>query len=173
MKTIYIITASIRENRIGSDVTNFVVEHFETKHDVVEIDLKDWLLPYVDGGVPAAAGGDYETKGADLWAAKIDEADGFIFVTPEYNASIPAQLKTSLDAIYDEWLEKSALIVSYSGSKGGGASSANHLTDILNRLKMNVAEPVSLAGWGTEHHDEDQYNQQLSSGFKEFEQLLS
>jgi NAD(P)H-dependent FMN reductase len=35
-------------------------------------------------------------------------ADAFIFVTPEYNHSIPAALKNALDFVYSEWNNKAA-----------------------------------------------------------------
>jgi len=123
--------------------------------------------------MPSASDGDYETEGANDWAEVIADADAFIFVTPEYNASIPSQLKNNIDVIYDEWLEKAAMVISYSGSKAGGASAASHLQDILQRLKMTIVDPVSLCGWGTDFDDKDTYKQQIRDGFEQLESLLN
>lgn len=62
--------------------------------------------------------------------------DAFIFVTPQYNWSIPASLKNALDYLFHEWKGKPAGIVSY-GSRGGGKA-ADHLKGILTGLKMVV-----------------------------------
>ena len=174
MATIYIITSSIRKQRIGGDVADFVEAQLKLDdHQLVRVDLSDWPLPYVDGPQPSATSDDYQTKGANDWAEYVARADGFVFVTPEYNATIPAQLKTNLDAIYDEWLDKKAVVVSYSGSKGGGASSANHLKDILERLKMQVVAPVSLKSWDTDYVDEQQYASDITAAATELDKLLN
>ena len=52
------------------------------------------------------------------WAEKIKSLDAFIFVTDEYNHSLPAALKNALDDLYAEWNNKAAGFVSY-GSAGG------------------------------------------------------
>jgi len=174
MATIHIITCSIRQQRIGGDVTDFVETHLELgDHQLKRVDLKDWPLPYVDGAMPSATSDDYQTKGANDWAKHVAKADGFVFVTPEYNASIPAQLKTNLDAIYDEWLEKKAMVVSYSGSRAGGASAAGHLADILARLKIDVVSPLSLKSWGTEYADEEQYAADIKAAADELSSRLA
>jgi NAD(P)H-dependent FMN reductase len=48
----------------------------------------------------------------------ISRFDGFIFVTAEYNHSVPGALKNALDFLYAEWNNKAAGFVSY-GSAGG------------------------------------------------------
>jgi NAD(P)H-dependent FMN reductase len=47
----------------------------------------------------------------------VAEFDGYIFVTAEYNRSIPAVLKNALDYAYPEWNKKPAAFVGY-GSVG-------------------------------------------------------
>lgn len=74
----------------------------------------------------------------------IDEADGFVFVTPEYNRSIPASLKNAIDYLAAEWKEKQAAIISY-GYIDGGKSAARHLQDIFDWLKIrNVGEEMNV-----------------------------
>ena len=75
--------------------------------------------------------------------------DAFIFVTPQYNWSIPASLKNALDYLYYEWVGKPAGIVSY-GSRGGGKA-ADHLKGVLEGLRMRVVGtapglPVKFTG---------------------------
>ncbi len=53
-----------------------------------------------------------------MWAAKIDSFDAYDFVTAEYNHGIPGALKSAIDFLYREWINKAAGFVSY-GSAGG------------------------------------------------------
>jgi NAD(P)H-dependent FMN reductase len=66
----------------------------------------------------------------------VQQYDAFIFVTPQYNWSIPASLKNALDYLFHEWAGKPAGIVSY-GSKGG-VKAAEHLRSVLTGLRMRV-----------------------------------
>jgi NAD(P)H-dependent FMN reductase len=66
--------------------------------------------------------------------------DGYIFVTPEYNAGYPAALKNAIDYLYHEWTGKPAMIISYGA--GGGASAGHQLHEILTRLKFNTVNDV-------------------------------
>lgn len=84
-------------------------------------DFRDFEMPLYDGddekerGFPA---------GADALKAAVEQADGILIATPEYNYSIPGTLKNALD-----WLSryrplptvgKSALLLSASPSLCGG-----------------------------------------------------
>jgi NAD(P)H-dependent FMN reductase len=74
----------------------------------------------------------------------VADADGFVFVTPEYNRSIPASLKNAVDFLVVEWTEKPAAIVSY-GYIDGGKSAARHLGDIFSWLKIdNVGQEMAV-----------------------------
>ncbi|KAJ5658158.1 NADPH-dependent FMN reductase [Penicillium longicatenatum] len=77
------------------------------------------------------------------WSALVRRYDAFVFVTPQYNRSIPAVLKNALDYLYHEWAGKPAGIVSYGGHGGGKAS--EHLRGILAGLRMRpTATTVAL-----------------------------
>ena len=75
-----------------------------------------------------------ESPAARTWAAKVAELDGFLFVTPEYNRSIPAVLKNALDYAYREWNRKPAAFVGYGPL--GAARSIEHLRLMLVELQM-------------------------------------
>lgn len=64
----------------------------------------------------------------------------YIFVTPQYNWSIPAALKNALDYLFHEWAGKPAAIVSYENK--GGPKAANHLCAIMAGLHMRLLETV-------------------------------
>ena len=111
--------AGIGRERVGAD--------FEV------VDLKDWPLPMdAEPGVPAL--GVYEHESTRAWSAKVAGANGFVFVTPQYNWGYPAPLKNALDHLYDEWAGKPALIVTYGGHTGDKC--ARQLRQVLHGLKM-------------------------------------
>ncbi|ULQ57077.1 NAD(P)H-dependent oxidoreductase [Flavihumibacter rivuli] len=69
----------------------------------------------------------------------------FIFVTPEYNGSIPGVLKCLMDSsdIQPTWWGKKALLVGVSTGRAGNLRGMEHLTGILNYLKV-VVHPNKL-----------------------------
>ena len=71
---------------------------------------------------------------AIAWQNKLATFDAFIFVTPEYNRSIPGALKNALDQAYKEWVRKPAAIVGYGMT--GAARAAEHLRTIAIELQM-------------------------------------
>ncbi|MBL7911185.1 MAG: NAD(P)H-dependent oxidoreductase [Bacteroidia bacterium] len=63
----------------------------------------------------------------------------FIFVVPEYNGSFPGILKTFLDSVSPkEWNFKDVCLVGVSTGRAGNLRGLEHLTGILNYLKMHV-----------------------------------
>jgi NAD(P)H-dependent FMN reductase len=138
-KKITLIVGSTRQNRVGGHVANWLVGVAKAAGTELEIiDLKEENLPLFDGNSPAYF--PPETDAAKAWAAKISEKEAFIFVTAEYNRSIPAPLKNALDTVFKEWADKPAAIVSY-GYVDAGASVTKHLVDVLSWLKLNIVEP--------------------------------
>jgi NAD(P)H-dependent FMN reductase len=72
----------------------------------------------------------------------------FIFVVPEYNGSFPGILKTFLDSMHPrEWNDKDACLVGIADGRAGNLRGMEHLTGILNYLKMHVYHdklPISV-----------------------------
>jgi NAD(P)H-dependent FMN reductase len=132
-----IIIGSTRPGRKAPTVARWVLEHASERDDAHYelVDIADYDLPLFDEtGVPSF-GGSYEKSHTNAWASKISEFDGFIFVTPEYNHSVPGALKNAVDFINREWNNKAAAFVSYGGS-AGGARAIEHLRLILAELQV-------------------------------------
>jgi NAD(P)H-dependent FMN reductase len=55
-------------------------------------------------------------------AIRVASADGYLFVVPEYNLSVPAVVKNALDLLAHEADAKPASIVSYSDTFNGGVT---------------------------------------------------
>lgn len=143
-----IIIGSIREGRLGSAVARWVHELAlgrgsvaAKEHEYELIDLKHYPLPLIDAEViPGAAKGDYVDPQVQAWADTIAGFDAFVFVSPEYNGSIPGPFKNAFDSIYQEWLNKPVVLVVYSFSAGKSVAASWRVP--LNRLKMEVVQPV-------------------------------
>ncbi len=73
--------------------------------------------------------------------AEIHQCDGVLFVTPEYNRSIPGVLKNALDHGsrpygHNAWAKKPAAIIGISPSPVGTALAQQHLRGVLAALDM-------------------------------------
>jgi NAD(P)H-dependent FMN reductase len=64
----------------------------------------------------------------------------FVFVMPEYNGSFPGILKLMIDNsdIKQCWWYKKAMLVGVADGRAGNLRGLDHMTNILNYLKMNV-----------------------------------
>ena len=86
----------------------------------------------------------YENSGKNpefnLHKERMDSADKFIFIVPEYNGSFPGVLKTFIDGLGwpNSLTKKKAAIVSISDGSLGGAHAASHLIDIFHYLNCYV-----------------------------------
>lgn len=87
---------------------------------------------------------------SELINSYVSQVRKFIFVSPEYNGSFPGILKTFLDSISPrEWADKDACLVGVSDGRAGNLRGMDHLTGILNYLKMHVFHnklPISVIG---------------------------
>jgi len=132
---IAIIIGSTRDARFGDKPAKWVYDIASARSDIdVElVDLKDWPLPFFNE-VASNAWAPTQNEVGQRWQKKVGEFDGYVFVTAEYNRSIPAALKNALDFAYPEWNKKAAAYVGY-GSVGG-ARAIEHLRNISVELQM-------------------------------------
>ncbi len=145
MTKIAIILGSTRPGRNGEAVAKWVLEKASARTDATYelVDLADYPLPHLDEAMPPSLG-QYANDHTKQWASKIDEFDGYIFVTPEYNHSTSGVLKNAIDYLYSEWNNKAAGFVSY-GSVGG-TRAVEHLRLVAAELKMaTVRSQVALS----------------------------
>ena len=75
--------------------------------------------------------------------AQVREADGVVFVTPEYNYSIPGVLKNAIDwasrpAFESVFKGKPCVVVTVSGGALGGVRAQAHLKYVLNGMLAEV-----------------------------------
>lgn len=147
MTKIGVVLGSTRPGRRGEAVARWVLENALARAtaDYHLVDLADVPLPDLDEPMPATSGV-YQHEHTRAWAARVAQFDGYVFVTPEYNHSIPGVLKNALDFVYPEWNNKAAGIVSYGGGDPGGARAAQQLRLILGELQIaDVSEQLALS----------------------------
>jgi NAD(P)H-dependent FMN reductase len=145
MTKIGIILGSTRPGRRGEQVARWVAGVAAQRDDATFdlIDLADYPLPHLDEPLPPSMG-QYQNPHTQRWAATIDQYDGFIIVTPEYNHSTSGVLKNAIDYLYAEWNNKAVGFVSYGAV--GGARAAEHLRLISGELQMaDVRTQVALS----------------------------
>jgi NAD(P)H-dependent FMN reductase len=129
-----IITSTVREGRTSRKVADWYLGQAKksgTKDMEFEIlDIADLNLPLFDQAAPPMMHQYSEIQ--DKIAEKVGSADAFVFVTAEYNHSIPGSLKNFLDYVNSEWGRKPAVFVGY--GTVGGSRAIEHLIQILTEL---------------------------------------
>jgi NAD(P)H-dependent FMN reductase len=75
-----------------------------------------------------------DKAGFDALQEKVDQADKFMFIIPEYNGSFPGVLKLFVDCLRypDSFQDKKAGVMGISSGTQGGALAMGHFCDILN-----------------------------------------
>ncbi len=135
MIKIKILTGSNRPGRFNIQPAQWIQEIAKQRKDIeLEfIDLQEINLPFLDEPVTPMMH-QYSKQHTKDWSAKIDEADGFIFVTPEYNHSFSAVLKNAIDYLLYEWNYKPVGFVSYGSA--GGSRAIEHLTGVAREVSL-------------------------------------
>ena len=143
---ILVFYGSYRSDRLGIRLARFVVEGLRGRgFDVELIDAKAVGLPMLDrmykeypkGKAPAAL---------EKLAGQIRGADGFVFITGEYNWSIQPGLKNLTDHFLEEWFWRPAAIASYSAGRFSGARAATAWHGTLSEMGMVVISSTIAVG---------------------------
>lgn len=143
---ILVFYGSYRSDRMGIRLADFIVAQLTARGDAVElIDAKAIDLPMLDrmykeypkGSAPAAM---------EALAQKIKAADGFVFVTGEYNWGIQPGLKNLTDHFLEEWFWRPAAIASYSAGRFSGVRAATAWHGTLSEMGMVVISSTLSVG---------------------------
>ncbi len=170
MLKIKIIAGSSRPGRFNVQPTAFVEKIAKSIPglEVEVLDLEKIALPFLDEAAPPMMN-KYTKQHTKDWSAKIAEADGFIFVTPEYNHSYSAVLKNAIDFLFYEWNYKPVTFVSY-GSMAGGSRAVEHLRAVAAEIKLyDLREQVLIPNYwhGLNEQGEYQFTEEQITGVKE------
>jgi NAD(P)H-dependent FMN reductase len=143
---ILVFYGSYRFDRMGIRLADFLVGGLRDHgNDAELIDAKAVGLPilermykeYPRGTAPAAL---------EELAEKIRAADGFVFVTGEYNWGVQPGLKNLTDHFLEEWFWRPAAIASYSAGRLSGARAATAWHGTLSEMGMVVVSSTLAVG---------------------------
>jgi len=143
---ILVFYGSYRSDRMGIRLAQFVVEGLRGRGcDVELIDARAVGLPMLDrmykeypkGAAPPAL---------EKLAGQIVTADGFVFITGEYNWGVQPGLKNLTDHFLEEWFWRPAAIASYSAGRFSGARAATAWHGTLCEMGMVVISSTIAVG---------------------------
>ena len=143
---ILVLYGSYRSDRAGIRLANFVVERLRSRGDDVElIDAKAVGLPMLDRMYKEYPKGQ-APEPLEKLAGKIRDAEGFVFVTGEYNWGVQPGLKNLTDHFLEEWFWRPAAIVSYSAGRISGVRAATAWHATLSEMGMVVISSTIAVG---------------------------
>ncbi|MFT3837448.1 MAG: NAD(P)H-dependent oxidoreductase [Myxococcaceae bacterium] len=139
MLKLQVVIGSTREGRNADPVVKWLLPMVKATgaFEVETLDLREWPLPMFQEVV--AKMGDlfksptFSDPLVTRWNAKIKEADAYLFVTPEYNHSVPGVLKNAIDSVFMTFgfRNKPAAFAAYSNGITGGVRAVEHLNQIM------------------------------------------
>lgn len=176
MPLIKVIIGSTRPGRFGPQAAEWIMD-LATQHPSATfelIDLAEVNLPLLDEASPAMFG-NYTHPHTKEWSDSVRKADGFIFVTPEYNSGVPASFKNAVDFLYREWQYKPVAFVSY-GAKGGGILAVNSWRSIFGYMSIiGLSDHVHFMEY-YKHLDEKGHlkadDEQIATGHKLLQNII-
>ena len=150
-----VVIASTRPGRVGLPVAEWFADRAraESAFELDVADLAELDLPMMDEPNHPRFG-KYEHQHTRDWSARVDAADAFAFVMPEYNYGLTAPLKNAIDYLNQEWHYKPIGFVSY-GGVSAGTRAVQMAKQVVTTLRMvPVFEAVSIPFVGQMIDDE-------------------
>ena len=134
MNKLQIIVGSTRPTRAAEQIFPWVADAAIRRGDfeVEVVDLRDWKLPFFQehlGTIGDFADPTYSDPIVRAWNAKIAEGDAYVIITPEYNHSVPGELKNAIDSVFVSFAlrNKPVAFVGYSAGIAAGTRAVEHL----------------------------------------------
>lgn len=154
MSVIKVIVGSSRPGRFALQPAEWIMKLSEEhpEHTFELVDLATVNLPLLDEPVPALYA-QYSKDHTKAWSKVIAGADGFIFITPEYNHAAPPVLVNSINYLAAEWRHKPVAFVSY--GVAGGVRAVENLRVIVGQLSMySLYEEVNIINYWAQLDDQ-------------------
>ena len=170
---ILVFYGSYRRDRQGIHLADWVVNQLNARGDrAVLIDARAENLPMLDRMYKEYPAGEAPERMERL-AQRIKAADGFIFVTGEYNWSVQPGLKNLTDHFLEEWFWRPAGIIGYSAGPFGGMRGMLHWRAILGEMGMTVisstmAVPQIGATFGADGQPTGEAGERLAKNFPRY-----
>jgi NAD(P)H-dependent FMN reductase len=143
---ILVFYGSYRFDRMGIRLADFLVAALRDRgNDTELIDAKAVGLPILERMYKEYPSGTAPVAMQEL-ADKIRGADGFVFVTGEYNWGVQPGLKNLTDHFLEQWYWRPAAIASYSAGRLSGARAATAWHGTLSEMGMVVVSSTLAVG---------------------------
>lgn len=126
-----LLLGTVRRGRRSGAVAQYLLEHIQQRGDITThlIDPQDMHLPADDEGTVLR-------ESNPEYAEAINNADGLIIISPEYNHSYPGSLKRALDVLFPEYARKAVGVVGVSKGAFGGVRMLEHLHSLVHALGL-------------------------------------
>ena len=161
-----VIVGSLRKDSVNRKAALALAGLAREMLDLNVVEIGD--LPLYDEDLEAAGPPEAWTRFRDAVRA----SDAVLFVTPEYNRSVPGALKNAIDVGsrpygHSAWAGKPAAVMSLSPGALGGFGANHHLRQSLVFLDMPVLQqPEAYVGGAAELFAEDgSLKQERTQGF--------
>ncbi|EDM34818.1 hypothetical protein PBAL39_02940 [Pedobacter sp. BAL39] len=130
---IIILSTSVRQGR-NSHRLSLYFQQFIAERNLATVEIVDlaaYQFPVFDERLQYI---EHPTEQMLDYQQKINNADGVILVTPEYNGGYPASLKNAIDLLYKEWQRKPIALATASAGPFGGAQVTTSLVFSLWKI---------------------------------------
>jgi len=165
-KSIGIIVGSLRSGSYSKKVAFYVTSLLEEKFSVKILDIGNLVIYNEDL--------DKDSDAPQEWLGfrqEVKALDAVLFITPEYNRSIPAVLKNALDVASrpktdNAWNHKPGAVISISPGAIGGFGANHHLRQTAACLNIFMMEqPEAYVGGIAGAFDENDVLNESVQGF--------
>ena len=163
-RKIAVIVGSLRKESFNRKVAKTLMLLAGSKLDMEIVEIGQ--LPLYDEDIDVTPPPVYTE-----FRERIKACDGVLFVTPEYNRSVPGALKNAIDVGSrpyggSAWSGKPAGVVSVSPGAIGAFGANHHLRQMLVFLNMPaMAQPEAYIGGIGKQFDGDQLNNDATRAF--------
>ncbi|TPR23261.1 NADPH-dependent oxidoreductase [Apilactobacillus timberlakei] len=161
MTKINIILGSSREASLGKNLFKYLKNNkskyeLQINAELNFIEIGQYELPFFYEALPPMDNKNRrlpanQQQGVDDMAS----ADGYIFLTPEYNHSFPAVIKNAIDYLSNQIANKAVLTMTYDNNGRGGQFGGLELNAILTRLNAFVIPQNVAIGNVQKNFDKD------------------
>lgn len=139
-KVIGVLVGSLRKESFSRKIANYVCELFPDDFEVKKITIGDLAM----------FNQDYDDEGTTpqewiRFRQEVKEADAVLFVTPEYNRSVPPLLKNAIDIASrppgkNVWQGKPGAVISVAPGRISGFGSNHHLRQSMVVLDVYMMQ---------------------------------
>ena len=130
MMKIAVVLGTTRMGRQSEKVANELVSRLSTHADlsVTFLDIARFPFPVFEERIRFHPDPPEDLK---TFSEKLNEAEGIIFVIPEYNGSLPGTFKNAFDHFYAEYKRKPIGVVCVSDGKFAGVQASLQLQTLI------------------------------------------